>query len=115
MTKQILERPDSIDDDILWNLIDRMLTFNPYFRVSANDALQHPFFTNEQATTEITEEQIQLSHNAQEAYQNGDLNVTQYETYPMFVFPLTEVQKIVGNVDPVQEDRNTQRIISEFQ
>ncbi|KAA6378666.1 MAG: putative Serine/Threonine kinase domain protein [Streblomastix strix] len=52
----ILDRPNSIKDDILWDLIEKMLAFDRHDRISAIDALNHPFFTGEQAKAEITDD-----------------------------------------------------------
>ncbi|KAA6383630.1 MAG: putative AUR protein kinase, partial [Streblomastix strix] len=99
----ILNRPPSIKDKNLWDLITQMLKFDPKERISASDALKHPFFTSYQAKKEVTEEQFKLVQLALEAQRNGNKEITQFDTNDQFVFPLTEVQKIIGNVDPNSE------------
>ncbi|KAA6391551.1 MAG: putative Serine/Threonine kinase domain protein [Streblomastix strix] len=46
LTNRILNRPSSITNDDLWDLLQQMLNFDPKTRISAAEALQHPFFTN---------------------------------------------------------------------
>ncbi|KAA6375241.1 MAG: putative Phosphoenolpyruvate carboxylase kinase 1 [Streblomastix strix] len=70
----ILNRPYSIKDNYLWDLLYRMLAFDYHNRISASDALQHPFFTNEQALREITLEQRQLAQIAQSSVEDSWTN-----------------------------------------
>ncbi|KAA6377583.1 MAG: putative protein kinase, partial [Streblomastix strix] len=71
---RVLTRPQLITDDLLWDLLVRMLAFDRKNRISAVDALNHPFFTGEQAMREISPEQYQLSQTAQTSQRNGDKN-----------------------------------------
>ncbi|KAA6373355.1 MAG: putative MAP kinase kinase family domain protein, partial [Streblomastix strix] len=87
---KVLDRPQNIKNDLLWDLLVKMLQFDRKDRISAQIALQHPFFTGEQAMREIASEQIQLSQTAEQAKQKGDQNISQFETNPSFIFPLTE-------------------------
>ncbi|KAA6364899.1 MAG: putative serine/threonine-protein kinase unc-51, partial [Streblomastix strix] len=48
MEDKVLIRPPSVVDNDLWDFLRRLLCFNRKDRISASDALQHPFFTNEQ-------------------------------------------------------------------
>ncbi|KAA6399304.1 MAG: hypothetical protein EZS28_005168 [Streblomastix strix] len=50
-----IERPLEIKDDILWDLISKLLEFDPIKRLSAAEALLHPFFTSPQALAEISD------------------------------------------------------------
>ncbi|KAA6383652.1 MAG: hypothetical protein EZS28_020821 [Streblomastix strix] len=43
-------RPTSIQDDQLWNLLTKLLEFDPIKRISAAEALRHPYFTSPRAT-----------------------------------------------------------------
>ncbi|KAA6395878.1 MAG: putative ribosomal protein S6 kinase, partial [Streblomastix strix] len=89
MQAKKLDRPSQIVDDNLWNLIVRMLSFDRKNRISASDALKHPFFTSDQAKAEITDEQKQLAQSALLAQRNGDKNITQFDIEPSFTFPLS--------------------------
>ncbi|KAA6383248.1 MAG: putative NEK protein kinase, partial [Streblomastix strix] len=99
----VLVRPSSITDDLLWDLLVRMLAFDRKNRITAVDALKHPFFTSEQAMREITQEQRQLAKTAQTAQQRGDQNISKFDINPLFVFPLAEVQKILSPINPQAE------------
>ncbi|KAA6388740.1 MAG: putative cAMP-dependent protein kinase catalytic subunit [Streblomastix strix] len=93
MANAVLIRPQAIADNILWDFLQKMLQFDRNKRISAADALNHQFFTGKQAEREITIEQNQLSQIAQAALINGDSTVTQFDTKPTFVLPLTINQK----------------------
>ncbi|KAA6387645.1 MAG: putative Mitogen-activated protein kinase kinase kinase NPK1 [Streblomastix strix] len=94
LAAQELDRPYQIKDNLLWDLLVRMLQFDRHLRISAAEALQHPFFAGEQAMREITLEQIQLAQDAQVQLHQGDQSITQFDLIPAFIFPLTEEQKL---------------------
>ncbi|KAA6401905.1 MAG: hypothetical protein EZS28_002572, partial [Streblomastix strix] len=82
-------------DDILWDLLTKMLTFNRKDRISIQDALNHEFFTGEQAMNEVSEEAKNLAVAAQIAKKYSNKSVTQYDTNSLFIIPLTEIQTII--------------------
>ncbi|KAA6369925.1 MAG: putative CAMK/RAD53 protein kinase Cds1, partial [Streblomastix strix] len=96
LTSKILQRPPSITDNDLWDLLKNMLSFDPLTRISAADALNHPFFTSDPAKADITQEQKQLALFAQQAQQRGDLEITEFDTDPSYIFPLKDVYRILG-------------------
>lgn len=49
-------RPLEIKNDLLWDLLSKMLEFDPDKRISASKALQHEFFTNDESFSEISYE-----------------------------------------------------------
>ncbi|KAA6382667.1 MAG: putative Serine/Threonine kinase domain protein [Streblomastix strix] len=95
-----LERPDLIKDNITWDLLTKMLSFDRKERISAENALHHPFFTGEQAKAEILPSAVQLAKAALEALQKVDTTVTLFDADASFSVPLVEIQKIIGMVDP---------------
>ncbi|KAA6394234.1 MAG: hypothetical protein EZS28_010240 [Streblomastix strix] len=70
-------------------------------QISAAQALQHPFFTGKQALAEITQEQFQIAQVAIDSQSRGNQTISQFDTDPKYIFPLTEVQKIIGPIDPI--------------
>ncbi|KAA6376836.1 MAG: hypothetical protein EZS28_027638 [Streblomastix strix] len=71
MKERRIERPEIVKNDILWDLISNLLSFDPNNRLSAEQALQHPFFTNEQAQIQITDEIRQLTYKAEQLQIQG--------------------------------------------
>jgi serine/threonine protein kinase len=41
----------------LWDLLSKLLDFDPYKRIPAEEALSHPFFTGPEAIADISHEQ----------------------------------------------------------
>ncbi|KAA6376652.1 MAG: hypothetical protein EZS28_027820 [Streblomastix strix] len=73
MKERRIERPEIVKNDILWDLISNLLSFDPNNRLSAEQALQHPFFTNEQAQIQITDEIRQLTYKAEQLQIQGNI------------------------------------------
>ncbi|KAA6364636.1 MAG: putative serine/threonine-protein kinase 10, partial [Streblomastix strix] len=96
MTRKVLDRPYQITDNLLWDLLQRMLDFDRNTRISEDQALMHPFFTGEQTMREISLQQYQLAQTAQYSQKIGNSNITPFDINPQYIFPLTEVKKIIG-------------------
>jgi serine/threonine protein kinase len=47
MFSKNLERPPQMKDDVLWDLLTKLLAFDRKDRISAAEALNHEFFTGE--------------------------------------------------------------------
>ncbi|KAA6394809.1 MAG: hypothetical protein EZS28_009666 [Streblomastix strix] len=52
MHLQTINRPSSIQDNLLWDLLVKLLSFDRKTRLSASDALSHPFFNRENIINE---------------------------------------------------------------
>ncbi|KAA6375539.1 MAG: putative protein kinase [Streblomastix strix] len=68
---QGIERPPEITDNLLWDLLSKMLEFDPDKRINAIDALIHPYFTNPEASDDISEEQKKLASLADQQKHNS--------------------------------------------
>ncbi|KAA6402327.1 MAG: putative CAMK/CAMKL/MARK protein kinase [Streblomastix strix] len=89
-----ISRPSAIKDDLLWDLLSKMLNFDPKQRYSAEQALQHPFFTSQQANSQISQYALQIAQSAKNAQQRGETWVTIYDTNPTFIVPSPEIKVI---------------------
>ncbi|KAA6395368.1 MAG: hypothetical protein EZS28_009108 [Streblomastix strix] len=98
-----LERPSSITDNSLWDLLIRMLAYERADRISASDALNHPFFKSPKAMSEITSEQIRLAQSAQIAKTNGDLSISQFDTDPLNQVQLPSIQQYPNQIQYGQQ------------
>lgn len=116
MFNKKLDRPEYITDDVMWDLLSKLLVFDRKDRFSSSDALKHPFFTSQYAHQEITAAAIQLAQQAKLAKQKGDLSVTLYDTVSSFSIPMTDIQAYVKK-DPeaemVQLQQNIRRTPSQ--
>ncbi|KAA6399336.1 MAG: putative SNF1A/AMP-activated protein kinase [Streblomastix strix] len=87
-----INRHAAIKDDILWDLLSKMLNFDPKQRYSAEQALQHPFFTSQQASSEISQYALQIAQSATNAQQKGETWITIYDTNATFIVPSPEIK-----------------------
>ncbi|KAA6395534.1 MAG: putative AGC family protein kinase [Streblomastix strix] len=108
MMRQNLVRPQSVKDDIVWDLITKLLTFDRKDRISSSDALKHPFFTGEQAMKEISPLSIELAQTGEQEKQRGDRNITQYDTESSFSLHINDIKQFV-NKDPQSEMNQIQQ------
>ncbi|KAA6368517.1 MAG: hypothetical protein EZS28_035956, partial [Streblomastix strix] len=99
-----IERPLEIKDDLLWDLISQLLEFDPIKRLSAAEALLHPFFTSPQALAEISDSSRIIAANSAVAFKNGDKKITQFDLDQTFIVPTSEI-KIFLNIDPEAEEK----------
>ncbi|KAA6381562.1 MAG: putative protein kinase [Streblomastix strix] len=80
-----IDRPSEVKDDILWDLLSRLLEFDPNKRITAAEALQHPYFTSPEALSDISKEQQDLASLAAVAELEGDSSITEFDKDPNFI------------------------------
>ncbi|KAA6389521.1 MAG: putative CAMK/CAMK1 protein kinase [Streblomastix strix] len=103
MINKTLTRPAVLIDNQLWDLLRGLLAFNRKVRLSAVDALNHQYFTGQQAMTDILEESKLLAQQSQIVKQQGKQYVTLYDLNTSFIFPITEADKIINkNIEQFQ-------------
>ncbi|KAA6389448.1 MAG: hypothetical protein EZS28_015027 [Streblomastix strix] len=71
--KTKLKQPQEIKDNILWDLLQNLLEFDPNKRISAAEALQHPYFTSSEAIADVSKEQLNISNQCIINYYSGSL------------------------------------------
>ncbi|KAA6398469.1 MAG: hypothetical protein EZS28_006007 [Streblomastix strix] len=82
---KFIDRPDEIKDNLLWDLISKLLEFDPNKRITAAEALQHPYFTSPKAIADVSKEQQDLASLAAVAQLDGDQNITEFDKDPTFI------------------------------
>ncbi|KAA6387115.1 MAG: hypothetical protein EZS28_017356, partial [Streblomastix strix] len=82
--------------------------FDPNRRISAEQALQHPYFTSPQAQAEISPLSRQIAQNALAMLQIGQQQITQYDMEVTFTVPTSEIMTFLS-MNPEAEQ---QKILS---
>ncbi|KAA6363253.1 MAG: hypothetical protein EZS28_041220 [Streblomastix strix] len=80
-----IKRPSEIKDNLLWDLLSRLFEFDPIKRITAAEALQHPYCTSPEALSDISKEQQDLASEAAVAQIKGDSNITEFDKDPTFI------------------------------
>ncbi|KAA6404148.1 MAG: putative serine/threonine protein kinase [Streblomastix strix] len=128
--QKTINRPSTIQDNLLWDLLIHLLAFDRTKRLTAEQALQHPYFTGPQAQLEISAEAKQVASSALQAKQNGNKTIqpslpvpqsySSSQLIPAFntTWKLSDFKKLkkigrgrFGTVFSMQEIR-TQRIVA---
>ncbi|KAA6372119.1 MAG: putative protein kinase domain protein, partial [Streblomastix strix] len=90
-----IERPSEIIDDILWDLLSMLLEFDTNKRITAAEALQHPYFTSPEALADISQEQYDIAQQAIKAQLEGDQNITQFDKDPTFIVAESIIKQFI--------------------
>ncbi|KAA6401646.1 MAG: hypothetical protein EZS28_002829 [Streblomastix strix] len=109
MTKlNCIVRNAEIKDDILWDLLSQMLEFDPEIRITAAEALQHPYFTSPEALCDISQEQRDLSQLAAKAEKKGDATVTEFDKDPTFIVVESIIQQFI--LEEIRQNQQKEQI-----
>ncbi|KAA6398762.1 MAG: putative CAMK family protein kinase [Streblomastix strix] len=88
---KFINRPSQIKDNLLWDLLQKLLEFDPNKRISAAQALQHQYFTSLEAIADVSKEQQNLASVAFVEKDDGDSNITEFDTDPTFIIQHLEL------------------------
>ncbi|KAA6373388.1 MAG: hypothetical protein EZS28_031085, partial [Streblomastix strix] len=114
-TLKVIKKPSQIKDNDHWDLLSKMLDFDPLKRISAEDALQHPFFTGPNAINDFSQEQHDLAIAAALLQQDGDESVTDYDTEPSFIVTETAIkpfiQEIMLHNKTLKKDKSSKKLL----
>ncbi|KAA6388814.1 MAG: hypothetical protein EZS28_015658 [Streblomastix strix] len=89
---KMIERPAEVTDNLLWNLLTQMLEFDPINRITASDALDHPYFTSNASKADVSPQQQYLSDKARAKGLNKEQNITEFDMDPTFIVPEPDIQ-----------------------
>ncbi|KAA6376480.1 MAG: putative NEK protein kinase [Streblomastix strix] len=73
-----------------------MLSFNRKTRISASDALKHPFFTGQKAMAEISESSLLNAQYARQSKIGGNRSVTVFDTDSSYSLSLIDFEDVIN-------------------
>ncbi|KAA6395345.1 MAG: hypothetical protein EZS28_009125 [Streblomastix strix] len=102
-----IKRSPEIKDKLLWDLFSKLLEFDPNIRITAAEALQHPYFTSPEAVTDVSKEQQDLASLAAVAQLEGDSSITEFDKDPQYIVPK-------GKPNPLKEQLEKYGIVTKL-
>ncbi|KAA6372077.1 MAG: hypothetical protein EZS28_032396, partial [Streblomastix strix] len=108
-------RPASIRDNQLWDLLMQLLAFDRTKRLTAAEALQHPYFTGPQALKEISAEAHQITAQSLDAQKKGDTSITSYDIDVTYTVSGIEIKKALNYNPEIDLQQINQKLNPQIQ
>ncbi|KAA6390299.1 MAG: hypothetical protein EZS28_014175 [Streblomastix strix] len=80
-----LQKPTEIKDNLLWDLLSKLLEYDSMIRITAVQALQHPYFTSAEALCDISSEQQEIASETEIHRLNGEDYVSIHDINPSYI------------------------------
>ncbi|KAA6383300.1 MAG: putative CAMK family protein kinase [Streblomastix strix] len=90
-----IDRPSEIKDNILWDFLSRLLKFDSDKRITAAEALQHPYFTTPDAIADVSQEQLELALVADKMKENENSFITKFDIDPTFIVAESAIMNFI--------------------